>query len=152
MFDSKDKAIKKKPTELKKHEPTRLIKTQSKIQPLNIEAHNQPKLFNKSSLHKEQFYKNTESILYPGTRNVSPSPKQNHSRNPSEAINDFDLATKKIFDLLDEDGDGLISATNLDLSLIDGNILELIAEVLYQMEDEELVFNWQKFRDMCATF
>lgn len=54
---------------------------------------------------------------------------------------DFETATKKVFDLLDEDGDGLISASNLDLSMLDGTVLELIAEVLYRMEDEGLVFN-----------
>lgn len=30
--------------------------------------------------------------------------------------NEFETSTRKIFDLLDGDNDGLISATNLDLS------------------------------------
>lgn len=62
----------------------------------------------------------------------------------------FETAAKKVFEQLDSDYDGKISATALDLTKIDISVLELIANVLYQMEDEGSVYDLQKFIDACT--
>ena len=64
-------------------------------------------------------------------------------------MQDIDSATRKVFDLLDSDRDGLISESKVDISQIDLSLLDVIAEVLYLLEDENIVFNWQQFRDTC---
>lgn len=86
----------------------------------------------------------SQSKIYLLSQLPTPTQTVNNSRRGSAMVvvnSDFETATKKVFDLLDGDGDGLISASNLDLSMLDGAVLELIAEVLYRMEDERLVFN-----------
>lgn len=52
------------------------------------------------------------------------------------------MATRKVFELLDSDRDGLISDSKCDLSKIDGWTLDILSTVLFTMEDEDLVFNW----------
>lgn len=48
---------------------------------------------------------------------------------------------------MDDDRDGLISAENVDVAKIDTDVLELISEVIFALEDER-VLNFESFCDM----
>jgi hypothetical protein len=47
----------------------------------------------------------------------------------------FKKIRKYIFDLLDSDEDGFIDSQNVEINFIESNILEIIKEVLFEMED-----------------
>ncbi|KRW98464.1 hypothetical protein PPERSA_03295 [Pseudocohnilembus persalinus] len=52
---------------------------------------------------------------------------------------------KRLFGGLDSDGDGEISASEIDLSKIDSEELEIIQDILIEMEDEEKTLNFNQF-------
>jgi hypothetical protein len=48
---------------------------------------------------------------------------------------------KEIFDVMDSDGDGIISAKNINMTSLSSEILETFSPVLCNMEIENLTLN-----------
>lgn len=53
----------------------------------------------------------------------------------------------EIFQLLDSDGDGYISAQNIAVATVDADILQLISPVLYEMEDFSFTLTFGEFKE-----
>ncbi|CAK69461.1 unnamed protein product (macronuclear) [Paramecium tetraurelia] len=63
----------------------------------------------------------------------------------------FDLNIKKIFRQLDGDKDGYISKDKVNLSGIEVQLLELVSEALYKIEEEDLVADQIQFKSICES-
>ncbi|CAD8127569.1 unnamed protein product [Paramecium sonneborni] len=66
-------------------------------------------------------------------------------------INQFDHNIKKIFRQLDGDKDGFISKDKLNLSGIEVQLLELVSEALYKIEEEDIIADQNQFKKICQS-
>ncbi|CAD8113002.1 unnamed protein product [Paramecium sonneborni] len=66
-------------------------------------------------------------------------------------IDQFDLNIKKIFRQLDGDKDGFISKDKLNLSGIEVELLELVSEALYKIEEEDIIADQIQFKKICES-
>ncbi|CAD8076963.1 unnamed protein product [Paramecium primaurelia] len=63
----------------------------------------------------------------------------------------FDNQIIKIFNFLDGDKDGYISKDNIDLHKIDIDTLEIIKDVLYYIDDNNIIADQNQFKKICYT-
>lgn len=54
-----------------------------------------------------------------------------------------------MFNLLDSDGDGEITASNIDISSLSDHVIQIIAPLLCEMEKENLTINFESFYVSC---
>jgi Ca2+-binding EF-hand superfamily protein len=59
---------------------------------------------------------------------------------------------EEIFNLLDSDGDGFISANKIEITEINSDLLKKIAPLLVEMEDNDFTFNLETFSEACERW
>lgn len=59
---------------------------------------------------------------------------------------------EEIFNLLDSDGDGFISANKIEITEINSDLLKKIAPLLVEMEDNDFTFNLETFSESCERW
>ena len=59
-----------------------------------------------------------------------------------------DRILRIIFDSLDADRDGVISADNVDITQINANVLETISEILFMLEDQDASYDFSTFKKL----
>ncbi|CAD8085413.1 unnamed protein product [Paramecium sonneborni] len=64
----------------------------------------------------------------------------------------FDIQMVKIFNLLDGDKDGQISKDYIDFHKVDIDTLELIKDVLYYIDDNNIIADQNQFKKICYSY
>ena len=55
-----------------------------------------------------------------------------------------------IFNSLDADGDGIITADNVDISQLNTNVLEIISDILFSLEEQDASYDFDKFKKIAV--
>ncbi|CAD8097906.1 unnamed protein product [Paramecium primaurelia] len=104
--------------------------------------------------YNKQYVEDLKQIeLKQNNRSTSNLSQRSDSRSQinNNKINQFDLNIKKIFRQLDGDKDGYISKDKLNLSGIDVQLLELVSEALYKIEEEDIIADQIQFKRICES-
>ncbi|CAD8193729.1 unnamed protein product [Paramecium octaurelia] len=124
------------------------IQNNSKFQIQNSKEQIYQKPYNKQDqedLRQIELKQNNRS-----TSNLSQRSDSRTQINNSKT-NQFDLNIKTIFKSLDGDKDGYISKDKLNLSGLEVELLELVSEALYKIEEEDIVADQIQFKRICES-
>ena len=59
---------------------------------------------------------------------------------------------QELFEILDNNHDGLISRSNIDLSKLDSRVLDVISEVLNHIDKNQNAFQFNDFLEICCKY
>lgn len=102
-------------------------------------------------LYEDAFLKNFKMNVKRNEkkRNLIRNLNKKKSSNMSDRIIDTIIKRKaeEIFEILDGDKDGVISSQRIDISRIDGDKLKILAPMLIEMEQMQIVLNMEEFSE-----